>query len=502
MDIDAHAGVSPKQQEADQRVREPGMDHLPSAWPILTSLRLLLGFVLFALLMVLGGMLLPQLPEQLVNSPAGSTRWLLNTSAAYGPPGELFRILGLFNLLHSTALQIFLVTISLLLLIHFVDRLGRALAARRLVSHALSPVESVGDPVELPAGLALRRSRFTLAILPQDLREAAIAQLAQDYPTVIALQAPFTENDANETGTEPLEERIVGHRYLSDMAIQPLAFLGLWLGVVSLWLFMLGGWELSTPVLAPGESYRFAPRQIEFAYEIKDVGEGIGLVPFLNSRVSNQAGKLVIGGGESLTLGAVRIGAVRQRVGLYVYAPDDARMVRPGDATPASEIGLIFPSEGSEESIILPKQEAGLRIVRVAGETQGEPSFQVELYTVDDEAPVQRVEVNGLEPQRIRLQVDGAELLFVPAMGVRATARSSPLPWLPWVALVLTTLGLAGFIRNAGFLVLQCGVWAEPAVEGDGDPESLLILQSNDPSALAAYQSWCAGLDRRPDGSV
>ena len=58
--------------------------------------------------------------------------------------------------------------------------------------------------------------------------------------------------------------------------------------------------------------------------------------------------------------------------GLLVQTVDDALLLaRPGQAVPVSAIGFGFPSVGSEETLLLPQQAVGLRIVRMEQGTPG-----------------------------------------------------------------------------------------------------------------------------------
>jgi hypothetical protein len=148
-------------------------------------------------------------------------------------------------------------------------------------------------------------------------------------------------------------------------------------------------------------------------------------------------------------------------------------LARPGEERAVAGIGLVFPTPGSEESLLLPQQAAGLRIVRRVERT----GFIVELYRSTEMQPVLRQEIEGGAPAEVRLE-DGTLLVhLVPMPALQVDVRYLPGLWLTSVGLLLTALGAAGLWRRPAYMVAQIGPWPSE--------RSVIVLQSNLPDELA-----------------
>ncbi len=148
-----------------------------------------------ALLQVLGGLLLPQMPGQLNDEPAAAARWLLTTSSSYGAIGGLFRALGLFNVLHSPLLRVLLALMGLILAAQLGTWLGYALLmyrARRNPAQLLAqPAPAWAAPLTLQAGIPLYRLRQALPMPPEAAVEGLRSWLSQRFQQVAEGTAPL-----------------------------------------------------------------------------------------------------------------------------------------------------------------------------------------------------------------------------------------------------------------------------------------------------------------------
>ncbi len=108
-------------------------------WRTLANPFLLLGLTVAAFLLVVAGLLTPQMPHPVYSDPAAAARWLLNAGIDFGSFGELWRALGLFNLLHSTLLRILLVLIALMLAILLADQIGVGVDSERIAGSTVRP---------------------------------------------------------------------------------------------------------------------------------------------------------------------------------------------------------------------------------------------------------------------------------------------------------------------------------------------------------------------------
>ncbi len=236
-------------------------------WRGLLSPWLLLLVALPLLLQAAASSALPQLPGQLNDEPAAAARWLLATASNYGGFGSLAGAIGLFNILHSLLFRVLLAFLSLLIALHLLDTLGRALALRGLVAYFRRPAGAV-RPMPLPAHPVLYRTRSTVDVEPP----AATAQLA----AALSPRFDYTDQAGNAEATDatdaaPVESyRLLGLRHRWSYMLQALPPLGLLLLLSVVWLFLLAGWDISSPILAPGESYRSPARNLLIQYKVDD----------------------------------------------------------------------------------------------------------------------------------------------------------------------------------------------------------------------------------------
>jgi hypothetical protein len=148
---------------------------------------------------------------------------------------------------------------------------------------------------------------------------------------------------------------------------------------------------------------------------------------------------------------------------------------------------LVFPTPGSEDSLLLPEQAAGLRIVRSADPAEG---FILELYRSTDVEPVLRQEISGQTPVQIPLPDEPFSLYVAPLPALQIHVRHLPGQWLVWAGLALALAGLPALIRPPVFALVQVAPW--PVAQ------SVAVLQSSSRNELAMLLSTGGALAAPP----
>ncbi len=406
---------------------------------------------------------LPQLSDQINSDSSAATRWLLGASAEYGAWGSLLRTLGLFNVLHSTLLQLLLAIIALILCAHFADLLTAAWCFYRLKSMVSASVEQAGTPLALSFSQWTYRDRQAVAIGPEQAQSQLLSELNNHFG------AEQVTSFYLDTGVpESQEWRLLAFRHTLAVYLRPWLILGLLLALVTVWQIVVASWEVTPPLLAPGDVFRYYPRNLEVKYEVQEDG----ITPQLVAKVGNAQAQQEIQAAVALQLGSAKAQvqpgppAMRVRTNL-----PEAALERAGQSSRAASLGLIFPTIGSEESIVLQKQAVGLRIVRVAPTTaEGDTAaFLVEVYRGKDLQP-QRLDMS--KEQRKSIQIDKevtVELTLLPSLAV--VVRYLPGMWLSWLALLCIVVGAVGFWLRPAFLLVQISPWPTQ--------RAVVVMQSN-----------------------
>jgi hypothetical protein len=435
------------------------------------------------LAMIVASRLLPQLPGQLNDEPATAARWLLAASAEYGSLGALLAGLGLFNVLHSPLLRVLLAIVGLILLIHLAEQTGIALGIRSVQTALNKPSGSNGEPLPLASYFPIYRRRLVHGELPPEVSEALREYLARCCDRVdraipqIAPQQANHEDGNDGPPTLLQEERVLALRHIRAAILRPLLSLGLLVLLIAAWLMATFGWQVTSPVLAPGESFHSPAHDLQFTYQPTSGSHAQATVatPVVQIKV----------GGETTTqavakIAHARLGAVNVRVEpgppalLAATSSGEEVLARPGQSRTAAAVGLIFPTPGSEDSVLLPALSIGLRIVR---QSDG-PGFLVEFYRGDGVQPIQRVDIQRAGLQQVEIPGSALVLQITPLPGLQIEARRLPGTWLVWPALILVVAGLFGVWRRPVFALAQIALWP--------DHRALVILQSNSKLDIAA----------------
>jgi hypothetical protein len=437
------------------------------------------------LLLLISARTLPQLPGQLSSSPALAARWLLGASADYGVLGDIFRTLGLFNVLHSFLLQVVLAIISMILFVHLGDLVAALWRYRQLASLLHQSATGIGAPVMLPAYQPIYRLRQANDQAPDQLAEQLRTEFTARFGQVVNASvdlAPATP--LNEpTNASVSETRLLAMRHGLWSNLRPLLMLGLLVALLVAWLIVTVGWELAPTAVAPGDTYRFTPHSLELAYQIERQDEQA--MPVLAARIGAATDSMVVTGQTEMTLAGVDIRAQPGPPALLLTtASGEPALTRPGQSDSLASVGLIFPSPGSEESVVLPEQAAGLRVVRMADTTDSAAghAFMLEIYHSGSPQPTQRVTIDSNQVATVAIDPEGLTVQVMSLPGLEVSARYLPGAWLLWVAGVLVIVGAVGFWFRPAFVLAQIAPWPEE--------RTVIVAQSDVRTEIAAIREW------------
>jgi hypothetical protein len=462
-----------------------------SIWAIVASswLALALSGLLAALLTLTW--VLPQLPGQLDSEAGAADRWLTAAAAGSGALGGILRGLGLFQIMQSPLLQLLLGALIFVLLV----QLARLALAAYLLRQAPAVLDHTGgvngEPLQVATAGALLRWRSAHPAPPlhlaNELQRLLDARLRRvERRTVRVAPAPVAEEQAPQGESDPftLEERLLAVRGSSAAWLRPLLVLGMLAAAALIWTNATFGWEYTADGLAPGERMADAIHDLRFEYRIEQTAPGV-LQPQLVASVGDDTAVIPVQQEMQEQVGNALVRAQPGAPGLIVQTVDgELLLARPGQVTPVSTIGLGFPSAGSEETLLLPQQAVGLRLVRVEQGAPGpaEDAFLVEVFQSGSEQAVLRTTIAGSEIVSIPALGGNVVLAMTPLPNLSVQVRHSPAQWLLWMALALGALGLLGFWQQPGFVLAQVGPWP---------PERTVVtVQSDLPAEMHSLKRW------------
>ena len=302
-----------------------------------------------------------------------------------------------------------------------------------------------------------------------------------------ALMAGATNTPSTESvqaAATTLEERLLALRGQQAALLRPFLALGMLCGLTVIWLNAAFGWDYRPAALTPGERFSEPVYNVKLEYMLTQPNPNV-LVPTLLASIDGEQAPLPLGPDMVARINGVDIQAQPDAPALVVRTVDGAPLLaRPGQETPVNSIGLSFPSAGSEETLLLPRQAIGLRIVRL---DQGTPAaaddtFQVEVYRSGSEEAVARSAVGSSQIETISAAGENVSLALVPLPSLSIQVRRAPGLWLVWVALALATVGLLGYRQQPGFVLAQIGPWPEN--------RSVVTVQSNLTEEMGPIRQW------------
>lgn len=486
----------PSISETARPARPPGWPvAMRGIWSTLTSPWLLLVLSLALVLLAGIAFVLPQLPGQLYDEPTAAERWLTNSAEEFGALGPLLRSAGLFAVLRSPLLQ---GVVALMVFVLFVQFARFTLAAYQLrrVPAVLDQTGTInGEPLPVVTAGALLRwrgavpsSSLTLTNELQRLLEARLRHV--DRRTVRVVLAPLPHDGApGDAAHDPitLEERLLAVRGVQPVLLRPLLVAGMLCAMAFIWLNMVFGWQFMPASLIPGERTTDAVHNVRFEYRLDQLAPGL-LSPLLQATVGEASSILPVQNEMRTRIGPVDVTAHLGAPALVVRTVDGAPLLaRPGQVNAVAMIGLGFPSAGSEETLIIPTEAIGLRVVRLEQGALGpvEDSFLVEVYQAGSENAIMRVNIGESEIINLPAANGPLALALVPLPSLALQARQMPGIWLLWPAAILIVVGAFGFWRQAGFVLAQVGPWPEE--------RTVITLQSDLPGEMASLRRWYAG---------
>ncbi|MBX2998974.1 MAG: hypothetical protein KF893_10730 [Caldilineaceae bacterium] len=454
-------------------------------WQILQQPLLLIGVALLILILQLVAQTLPQMPGQFREDAVDGARWLLSTQERYGGLGPLIAGLGLFDFAHSFALRLLLALLTLLLLIQLGNLLALFQRMRHLPALLQQPSVTSGDPLPIPGLGSVYRRRQALATPPAQMAAQLEQQLRQSFPRRQAqiLSHPQPVGDA-PAETDPLSER----RWLvlegqSFLYLRLISWLGIGLALLISWLGVLYGWQVDPSILTPNSELRLPQRNLLLSYQVAPSADTVenraaGNRPVLLVRLGDESGQIPVETEGQLRIGGVDVRSQPVSPALIVESwRGEARLAAlslPGQAGLVERLGFTFPTVGSEESILIPEAELGLRLVRLPAENR----FLVEVVSSVSAQETQRTEISADDAIVVPYGAgDGTLILRIRYLpGLSVSARYQPAARWIWLALLLAIIGAAGFLRRPRFLLCQLAPWPQD--------RSVLVAQSDDPSVI------------------
>jgi hypothetical protein len=456
------------------------------------------------LLLVLSGWLalllfvsiwLPQMPDYLREEGNAASRWLLAAATPYGVLGGVARGLGLFDVLHSPLFLAPLAALIFVLLVQIVQQISAAQALRRLPVALAAPGVD-GEPLPLHSPYRLLRWRgavaepaLALAGQVQMLLEARFGHV--ERRTLRVAPAPVAASGGSAgsgDGAAPvLEERLLAARGQQAVYVRPLLLAGMLCAALYLWAASVLAWHFEVSLLIPGAPAVDSVHNFTVQYELARPVDGV-LTPRLRVVLGDASTQVTVAPPMAAQIAGVDVTARAVAPALEVRTLNDsAELARPGQAATVSALGLGFPTDGSEETVLLPRIGAGLRIVRDGQNTPAvdDDTFLVEVYGGDSEQPLRRFAVTASQVETIRVRGPGdptLPLAFVPLPALAVTAHAAPGQWLLGVALLLAAVGLFGYRRQPGFVLVQLGSWPEQ--------RTVITMQSDLPGEFAALRRW------------
>jgi hypothetical protein len=425
---------------------------------------------------------LPQLPGQFVDEHAAAAKWLLNASTAYGLWGNFFVALGLFDVLRSPLLYLLLALLLAALAIQLADQVGALRQFREVQKLDLGqPVSPPGEALPLSSTRPLYRYRGWIDREATGISAYLEGRIRDNFALVD--QAPIVGDIAGEEDATlgAPELRIRGLRHPRVQYLRPLLMTGLLISVLGVWIALAFGWQVTAPPLAPGATYRSANRDLvlHYAVPVSATQELSFTATLQNASVELPVGEVV-----RRQIGAAML-QVRPAFPAILIATANGveRLTLPGDALLRAQVGLVFADPGSEESILIPDQGAGLRVVQRAGSD----GFILELYRSDAVQPVYRADLTPGGQLNVPFGPADPGLVITSMPGLQVDVRHLPGLLLVPVGIFVALIGAVTFLRDSAFVVAQIAPWT-PGY-------SVVILQADRADTIAALRH---GLDALP----
>ena len=421
---------------------------LAQVWRVLSHPALLIILLVLAAGAMALHLWLPQLPTALSGDPAASSAWLDGIAAQY-PGGEVMRALGLFDLAHNALLRVILPLLAATLIIHFINGVRLARAAR----------EASPPTTWLPG---LHAWETTLPQSPDDdAWDRACTELCGSGRMKVTRL---------EDGTD---ERVCDCHHRRQW-LTLFTEIGLALALIALLLNLFSGWQVDGMTLDPGDSVSLAPYSDLTVTLSEDASQLILCCPETSAPLDE--------GG--IRRGSVRVQVTAQNDALHITLSQDDKAlplqaIEQGTYA-TNNLVVHFPETGSERAIAAP--DANLYFRLVALENGG---FRVQALDAANQV-LFSTEVH--EETALPLNDDLILSLF-PTTFITIRAWGRPWTWLLAPALLLAAIGLLLRWRRPywrlGALTNEAGValrWQGPRATRKRFVELIQLLTRPSPS--------------------
>jgi hypothetical protein len=339
----------------------------------------------------------------------------------------------------------------------------------------------------------------------EDFKRIDRAQLAIITPLTAPTEDSTPDQAIEPTQIEPAqelaEERLLGIQRPHLQLIRPLLMVGLLTCVAGAWIALAFGWHITPPPLAPGAVFRSANRNLVLHYSVPPTTTQSAA---LDARL--QGTRLALPVALQPGVNQARIGpatlSVRPNFPAVWIATDDGseQLTLPGESKMRSTIGLVFANPGSEESVLIPEQRAGLRVVQRAGTSE----FVLELYRSDTVQPIYRGELTPGGRLTIPLTEATTQIIVSSLPGIQVDVRNLPGLWLVPLGVLLALIGASAYFRQSGFVLVQVAPWGDEissaessSTETSGNQKSssencVVVLQSDHAATITKLQDALA----------
>ena len=380
---------------------EARLSALAQIWRALSHPALLIGLLILAGVALAAHLWLPQLPTPLATDPAAGSAWL-DAAAAGIPGGGALQALGLFDVAHNAALRVILPLLAAVLLIHLVNGVLLARAAR-----------TPAPPVTWLPGL-----HAWDATLPTSPDEEGWFRACAEACDAGRMQVTTLEAGG--------EQRLCDCHFRCQW-VSLLTELGLLLALAALLLNLFSGWQVDGLTLDPGASASLSP------YADLTVG------------VSADASQLTLCCPEKsaplargrIMRGSVLVRATAENSALHITLKreDEALQLQAIEqgARAADALIVHFPEARSERAIAAPEANLFFRLVAL-----DDGGFRVQALDAANQVLFSR----DIHETATLPVGDDLTLTLTPTTFVTLSARGRPWTWLLLPALLLTLAGL------------------------------------------------------------
>lgn len=441
-----------------------------------------------ALLLVVGGLLAvllaaarmtPQMPGQLLDSPAEATRWINSVPANWGGIGGwLARSLHLYDLFRAPWFGVLVAATALLAAVQLADAIGLLQQWRRLPTWLQQSV----DDAHTTAGATVARARFAIDTAVPESTEQIAAVLRESWASLVPLAVPSLEVVATNTpvpdslNTESLNSEspnseslntdslntdslnsgsrgvttLLARRNGWNAWVRILLPAALLVGALLVWVNMIWSWSVIGSALAPGASLVVDSRDLVISNPVVQPEDAASVLASIGEQEVH-----VPTDGSTVRAHGLSLSATRYSPAIVVSA-EEAILAMPGAPQPQTDLAVTFPVAGAEQYVVLPGAGIGIRLVRVADD---ESTFLAEVYDEETVQPISSEQIEGRGELEVPLGEETITLSLAPSWSVNVTAGRGYASW-AWLPLLLLALaGALALLRPASFLCAQLAPW-------------------------------------------